>query len=271
MKQQSPYEFVRPARYDINKVFDCGQCFRFEKITGDAFEGVAFGKLITVSQTDEAITVSGFENADDAVRFLGLDIDYTDIEKDLSSRFPDCPAMIEALSVSEGVAILRQDPWETLVSFIISQNNNIPRIKGLIKALSEKAGDIIDENHYAFPTPEQTAACGVTELSAMKFGYRAPYIARAAEAVALGKANLEAARDLPTDELLEFLMNFHGVGPKVASCIALFSYSRYESFPVDVWIRRALKEFFPGYYPVDFGPYGGIAQQYLFYMQTHRK
>ncbi|MBR5767966.1 MAG: DNA-3-methyladenine glycosylase 2 family protein [Clostridia bacterium] len=270
MKQQSRFDLPRPRGYDINKVFDCGQCFRFEKTAENVFSGVALGKAVTVSQTDVSIIAEGFSSDDEAVSYLGLDTDYEPIKKELVERFPDCPAMEEAIRVSDGVAILRQDPWETLISFIISQNNNIPRIKGLIGRLCERCGEPLGGGLYAFPTPRQLAAVSEKELSDMKFGYRAGYISRVACEVSAGSVDLKKARDLSTGELIKFLTGLYGVGPKVASCIALFGYFRLDAFPVDVWIKRALAEYFPGHCIGDFGKYGGIAQQYLFYMQTHK-
>ncbi|MBQ7604149.1 MAG: DNA-3-methyladenine glycosylase 2 family protein [Clostridia bacterium] len=270
MTRQSCFEFPRPGGYDVNKVFDCGQCFRFERVAENVFEGVALGAPLRVRQTDNTIIAEGFSSRGTAVSYLGLDFDYGPVKKELVSRFPDCPAMEEAIRISDGVAILRQEPWEALISFIISQNNNIPRIKGLINRLCERCGEPVGEGLYAFPTPRRLAGISEAELSEMKFGYRAGYIARVSRDVSEGSVDLEKAKALPTGELVKFLTGLHGVGPKVASCIALFGYFRLDAFPVDVWIKRALAEFFPGHCISDFGEYGGIAQQYLFYMQTHR-
>ena len=274
------------AYFDVGAVFDCGQAFRFMPIEGSAhkceFGGVAFGKYITVAQDENGITIYGTDEEDFEkiwINYLGLDFDIESARSDILSR-SDNPALREAVEYGKGIRILRQEMWETLCSFIISQNNNIPRIRGLIgtiskklgaKAecpaeLSERAGEV-----YAFPTPEAIVSAGVDALREMKFGFRAPYIFDAAEKVAGGELDLNAVRAAETTaEAAEMLMKIKGVGPKVAACTLLFGFDRTDAFPVDVWVKRVIEKYFTA--PFDaasLGAYAGLAQQYLFYYERY--
>ena len=184
--------------------------------------------------------------------------------------------MLSVMDRGEGIRILRQERWEALCSFIISQNNNIPRIKKIIRALSERCGEEIDckammshgssEREYSFPSPEAVLSIGIEGLRDLRVGFRASYIFDAALKVASGELDLERCAALPTDECIEKLCSIKGVGLKVASCTALFGMEKYDSFPIDVWIRRTLDEKFPrGFDPSSLGDYAGIAQQYMFF------
>ena len=272
--------------FDVGAVFDCGQAFRFLPIENSAHEtefgGVAFGKYITVAQDGRCVTVYGAD-AEDFERiwqnYLGLDFDIESARRDILSR-SDNPALLEAVEYGKGIRILRQEMWETLCSFIISQNNNIPRIRGLIGTisknlgakvectaeLSEKAGEI-----YAFPTPEAIVSAGVDVLRDMKFGFRAPYIFDAAEKVASGELDLVAVREAKsTAEAAEMLMKVKGVGPKVAACTLLFGFDRTDAFPVDVWVKRIIEKYFPAPFDASaLGSFAGLAQQYLFYYERY--
>ncbi|MBO5702069.1 MAG: DNA-3-methyladenine glycosylase 2 family protein [Clostridia bacterium] len=272
--------------FDVGAVFDCGQAFRFLPIENSThtveFGGVAFGKYITVAQDGNVLTVYGTDAEDFEkiwVNYLGLDFDIESARNDIVSR-SDNPALAEAVEYGKGIRILRQEMWETLCSFIISQNNNIPRIRGLISTisrnlgtkvecsaeLSERAGDV-----YAFPTPEAIVNAGVDALRDMKFGFRAPYIYDAAQKVSSGELDLLAVRAAKTTaEAAEMLMKVKGVGPKVAACTLLFGFDRTDAFPVDVWVKRVIEKYFPA--PFDaasLGSYAGLAQQYLFYYERY--
>ena len=272
--------------FDVGAVFDCGQAFRFLPIENSThtveFGGVAFGKYITVAQDGNVLTVYGTDAEDFEkiwVNYLGLDFDIESARNDIVSR-SDNPALAEAVEYGKGIRILRQEMWETLCSFIISQNNNIPRIRGLISTisrnlgtkvecsaeLSERAGEV-----YAFPTPEAIVNAGVDALRDMKFGFRAPYIYDAAQKVSSGELDLLAVRAAKTTaEAAEMLMKVKGVGPKVAACTLLFGFDRTDAFPVDVWVKRVIEKYFPA--PFDaasLGSYAGLAQQYLFYYERY--
>jgi N-glycosylase/DNA lyase len=179
------------------------------------------------------------------------------------------------MEYGKGIRLLKQDKWETLCSFIISQNNNIPRIRSLIEALSEKYGEQITFNgktYYSFPDAKTVASVGVDALRELKVGFRAPYIIDAASKVSSGEINLDEIDNLPTDELLNKLMTIKGVGLKVASCVSLFAYGRLDSFPIDVWIKRVLEKYYPeGFDHTILGNTAGLVQQYLFYYERYRK
>ena len=268
--------------FSVAKTFDCGQCFRFEKVENSRheieFSGVAFGRFLSFGQDGDVLTVYNctkdfFE--DKLYFYLGLCDDYEEIRRDILNR---CPTeyMLSVAKYGEGIRILRQEKWETLCSFIISQNNNIPRIKKIIRALSERCGDRIEsdkmrehgagESEYSFPTPEAVVALGVDGLRDLKVGFRAAYIFDAAEKVASGQLDLEEISYKNFDDCAASLMKIKGVGMKVASCAALFCMEKFDAFPIDVWIRRVLDEKFPkDFAPKSLGKYAGIAQQYMFY------
>jgi N-glycosylase/DNA lyase len=179
--------------------------------------------------------------------------------------------MEKAIAAGDGIRILKQEPWETLCSFIISQNNNIPRIKSLISAVCRSYGEKFEydgKEYYAFPTPEALLAAGEDGLKALKTGFRAGYLISAAEHCA-GGMDLYKIRDEYTYEQgMEELCTIKGVGPKVASCTLLFALDKKSAFPVDVWIKKTIDKYFGGYLDVSsLGEYAGIAQQYLFYYE----
>ena len=276
-----PFAKIRGVEYfNTEAVFDCGQAFRFLPVEGTAHEceygGVAFGRYISVAQDGDTLTLYGATKEDLEkiwIPYLGLDFDIDTARKDILSR-SDNPALREAVEYGKGIRILRQEKWETLCSFIISQNNNIPRIRGLIGTVSKALGNPIETPlgvMYSFPTAEAIVEAGVDALREMKFGFRAPYIYDAATRVASGEIDLEAVAAAPTTaEAADALMKIKGVGPKVAACTLLFGFDRTDAFPVDVWVKRVIEKYFPA--PFDaasLGAYAGLAQQYLFYYERY--
>jgi N-glycosylase/DNA lyase len=177
--------------------------------------------------------------------------------------------MKKATEFGKGIRILRQDNWEALCSFIISQCNNIPRIKGIIDILCREFGDKIifeEKEYFAFPPAERLAVLNVNALAPLRCGYRAEYIISAAKDIMSGEINLKDISLLGEKEAREGLKKLKGVGDKVADCAALFGFNKLDSFPVDVWMKKALKKYFsPGFDPKTFSPYAGIAQQYIFH------
>ena len=159
--------------------------------------------------------------------------------------------------------MLNQEPWETLCSFIISQNNNIKRIKGIISRLCENFGEN-KGGFYTFPTAEKIAALTLEDLSVLRSGFRAKYILDAAKKVSSGEVELKKLKDAPTDGARDELMKITGVGPKVADCVLLFGLEHADAFPKDVWIKRAMQVLFDGELPECAKPYAGITQQYIF-------
>lgn len=261
--------------FSVRQTFDCGQSFRFRVTVEEdgtvRADGIAFGKRVSFIQPREdtliitPCTLSEYEKI--WSHYLGLDTDYTVIRRDLSEKRPDDGHLSEAMKQGSGIRILRQDPWEALCTFIISQNNNIPRITSLVAALCRAAGeDMGDGESYGFPTPEAVMALGVDGLFALKTGFRAGYLYDAAVKVCSGEIALDAVKTLKTEEAEIILRKIRGVGPKVAACALLFGFEKNDAFPIDVWVKRVMAEFYPeGITPADFGENAGLAQQYLFY------
>ena len=281
--------------FDVEKVFDCGQCFRFDRVENSnhekEFSGAAMGRYISVAQDGDVVyiynsTLEDYENI--WCHYLALDLDYEDINRDILS-LSDNEALVDAVKCSSGIRILKQDEWEAVCSFIISQHNNIPRIKKLVAALSEKCGDALDVsamdghiskahlenvgNLYSFPSPEAVMALGIDGLAALKTGFRAKYIFDAAEKLCTGKLDLDAVKAADsTAEAIEMLCTVKGIGLKVASCALLFGFARLDAFPIDVWIKKVMAKYFSEDFDhTTLGQYAGIAQQYLFYYERYLK
>lgn len=260
------------SHFDPDKTFNCGQCFRFEK-NGSAWEGVAKGKYVSIkSDGDGTVFFSGADAEEFRTTwrdFLDCDTDYDSIADDFSALGG---VMGEAVAISRGIRILRQDPWEALCSFIISQNNNIPRIKKIINALCREYGEKIyspdGREFYTFPTPRALFEAGEEGIYALKTGFRAKYLYDAAKKIVLRDIDLKAVYDMDTQSGAEYLKQIKGVGDKVSACVLLFAYHKTDSFPIDIWVKKILKKYFDGKVP-DFGTYAGIAQQYLFFYERY--
>ena len=194
--------------------------------------------------------------------YLDLDLDYGKIRKDISKIHP---VLKDAAKYAPGIRILQQEPYEALCTFIISQNNNIKRIKGIVERLCESFGEQLPDGEYTFPKAEVIAQLTEEDLSPLRAGFRNKYIIDGAKKVASGEVNLDICKTLPYEEARAELMKIKGVGVKVADCTLLFGMHRIEAFPVDVWMRRAMEKLFPDMTAEDFGQYAGIAQQYIFH------
>lgn len=255
---------------DLAQTLDCGQSFRWTELEDGSFRGTAFGKSVTVKLdgTDLYIyntTKSDFENI--WYDYFDFGLDYGEIRRNISKIHP---VLCEAAKYAPGIRILRQEPYEALCTFIISQNNNIKRIKGIVQRFCEIFGDKIGENEFAFPTAEKMASLSVDDLAPLRAGFRNRYLIDAAQKVAGGEVDLERCKTIDYEEARRELMKITGVGVKVADCTLLFGMHRIEAFPVDVWMKRALEKLFPGMCGADFGEYAGIAQQYIFhYSRMH--
>lgn len=274
-EKENYIEITGLDRFSIDKIFDCGQCFRFDPV-GNGIEGVAFGKVLRFEQESlDKVKIFGITKSEFDERFcryLALDEDYSAVDSDIITRLNNDVTIKKAIEYGSGIRILRQDRWEALCSFIISQNNNIPRIKKIIENMSREFGEKIDETHYAFPTAEALYNAGVDKIFELKTGFRAKYIYDAAEKVVTGKINLLAIDKMTTDEALEYLMQIKGVGLKVASCALLFGFNKTDAFPVDVWVKRVLEKYYPdGLDLTNLGAYAGMIQQYLFYYERYNK
>ena len=267
----------RPADgcLDLQQTLDCGQAFRWQPVLlpdgKTAWRGIAFAHPLTVWQDGNEFV---FDCTEEEFRDIWYDYfdfgtDYTALRETLSAVHP---VLAEACSYAPGIRILRQEPWEAMCSFIISQNNNIVRIKGIIDRLSRLSDHSIvcgTETLYAFPLPERLAACTLEDLAPLRAGFRAKYLLDAAHRVYTGELNLSALYTAPLETAREALMTVHGIGPKVADCVLLYGLHRTRCFPMDVWMKRAMR-LLPGVTPEIFGDAAGIAQQYIFhYARMH--
>jgi N-glycosylase/DNA lyase len=254
---------------DLAQTLDCGQSFRWVRQPDGSFAGVAYGKSVNVSLdgTDLIIKNSSEEDKKLWSDYFDLDLDYGKIRADISKIHP---VLSEAARYAPGIRILRQEPYEALCTFIISQNNNIKRIKGIVQRLCESFGEPLPNGQFAFPGAKVMAGLTAEDLAPIRAGFRARYLCDAAKKVESGEVDLELCRTLGYDEARAELMKITGVGVKVADCTLLFGLHRIEAFPVDVWMKRAMEKLFPGMGAEDFGEYAGIAQQYIFhYSRMH--
>ena len=252
-------------QFNLKQTFECGQCFRFDEISDNCFEGIAFNKHIVILQDKDKIILKNVSKEDfDSIwkNYFDLDLKYNDIKKELSKVSNN---MRQACDFAPGIRILHQDPWEALCSFIISQNNNIPRIKGIVSRFCENFGEHINGNYYAFPKPEVIKDLTIEDLAPLKSGFRAKYIIDAAKKVANKDVDMEKVKTMDIDTARQELQKINGVGTKVAECTLLYGFHRLEAFPIDVWMKRAMQVLFPDNTPKDFGKYAGIAQQYIFH------
>lgn len=256
---------------DLGETLDCGQSFRWRDNGDGSFTGVAYEKLVTVSMQNGDLHIKNTTKQDFEKiwrNYFDLDLDYDSIRESIGKIHP---VLKEASSYAPGIRILQQEPWEALCTFIISQNNNIKRIKGIVDRLCVSFGNKIgDTDFYTFPKPEILAELTPDDLAPLRAGFRNKYIIDASQKVASGEVDLEKCRNVPYDEARAELCKIKGVGNKVADCTLLFGMHRIESFPIDVWMRRAMEKLFPNMTGEDFGEYAGIAQQYIFhYARMH--
>ena len=251
---------------DLRETLSCGQCFRWQPTEDGGFSGVVRGKVAAVRMEDDSLIVDGAGEADRELWFsyFDLGLDYGVIRRELSAVHP---TLAEAARYAPGIRILNQEPFEALISFIISQNNNIKRIAGIVERLCAHFGEAIGNTggRYAFPTAESLAALSPDELAPIRAGFRHRYIIDAARKVADGTVDPEGLRTLPYDEAKAELKKITGVGEKVADCVLLYGLHRLDGFPLDVWMKRAMSALFPGVDPSEFGQYAGVAQQYIFH------
>ncbi len=247
---------------------ECGQCFRFERIDDTMYKLYACGRVLTVKKTEQGWLFCDISEEEFKKSF----IDYFDLERDygqIISSFSGDENITRAANAGGGIRIFRQDGWETLVSFIISANNNIPRIKKIINSLCCLLGEE-NNGYYSFPTPEKIMQAGIEGLAPIKAGFRAKYIYDAACKVASGEVSLEYIKNCGYLNALAELKKIKGVGDKVANCVLLFGFGYYEAFPIDVWVKRVIAKYYgEGFDPTALGSYAGIAQQYLFYYERN--
>lgn len=246
----------------------CGQAFRWKTNPDGSFHGVVKGKVTDIYQSENEIIFKNTSEND----FLSVWQDYFDMNKDYKSlvaAFDSDQYLKNAAEEYYGIRILHQEPWETICSFIISQNNNIPRIMGIVQRLCESFGDKIGENDYTFPSYEKIAALTCENLAPLRAGFRSKYIIDAARKIASGEVDLHAIESMPMAEARLELKKIKGVGDKVAECSLLYGFKRYEAFPVDVWVKRLMSEWYSAGLPKCTENIEGIAQQYLFHYRRN--
>ncbi len=256
--------------FDLPHTLDCGQAFRWKCDNNSLWSGVAGDKFLSLEKLSDGTVVlynTTVEEFNDFWKnYFDLDRDYEKIRQILSQN----ETLKNACDYSYGIRILNQQPFETLCSFIISQNNNIGRIKGIIERFCENFGEKRD-GYYTFPTAEKIASLTVDDLAPLRSGFRAKYLIDAAQKVTSGEVCLEDLRNIPLCDARIELMKIKGVGPKVADCCLLFSHHHDRAFPKDVWIKRAMDTLFGGELPEVADDYAGIAQQYIFFYARDTK
>ncbi|HBL40803.1 MAG TPA: 8-oxoguanine DNA glycosylase [Ruminococcaceae bacterium] len=257
------------SHFDPALSCDCGQAFRWRCDENGRWHGIASGHRLSFQLTDNG-DVRFYDTTEE--EFCAFWVAYFDLNRDyetVCSRLKSDKALSDAILFCPGIHILRQDPWEALCSFILSQNNNIPRIKGIIERLCEHFGEKLAPSCFSFPSAERIASLSVTELSVLRAGFRAKYVLDAARKVTNGTVDfLKIERsDLETGR--EELKKIIGVGAKVAECVLLYGFGKMQAFPVDVWVRRIMAELYPNGLPACVRGNEGIAQQYLFHWKRN--
>ena len=245
--------------FDLDKTLDCGQCFRWYKKL-DSWFGVVNGYIAKVKIENNFLKVeSGLCDKDFWRSYFDLEFDYEALDP-YFSKFGSI--LMNAADENRGIHILNQNPWEALCSFIISQNNNIPRIKLIISRFCEYFGEKLN-GIYSFPDYKVIAKLKAEDLSPIKAGFRSKYMIDAARRIFNLEVDLEKIKIMNTSDALCALQKINGVGPKVAACTMLYGFHRFDCFPVDVWIKKVIDKYFKNR-DIDFGKYRGLAQIYLF-------
>lgn len=283
MKEQN-YIIKNCNTFDLKDIFECGQCFRWNKQTDNSYTGVVGNNVLNIKKIDNDIYIKsvGKDEIKQLVEnYFDLNRNYEEIKYKLSRIDEN---MEKSILYGKGIRILNQDLWEMIISYIISANNNIPRIKGIIEKLSKKYGNEIifeEQSYYTFPTVEQLSKASVQDFRKLGLGFRDIRVYETTKIIKNKEIDLENLKKEENFEIIRNeLLKLPGVGPKVADCILLFStLKRWEAFPIDVWVRRVMNELYiknPDETKVKkqeiekiahekFGNLAGIAQQYLFY------
>ena len=263
--------------FELDHIFECGQCFRWKKQSDGSYIGVIKQGVIKINKDNNCVQICAEVLGDIehiCKEYFDLETDYSNIQTILCENDEN---MKKAVEYGQGIRILNQDMWEMLISFIISAANNIPRISKTIENISREYGKGIKfegETFYLFPTPEELSKATKEDLRKLNLGFRDKYVFAATQKVVNGEIDLNEIEKMPLNEAKKELMKIPGVGAKVADCILLFSMKKKEAFPVDTWIKKVMNELYLDstnitkineYATKKFGMYAGIAQQYLFY------
>ena len=282
--QEQIYKINNIKSFEPKHIFDCGQCFRWNEIADGSYTATFGRNVLNVKKENKEIRFKGLVDGnieDICNKYFDLDRDYEKIKKDLSKIDNN---MKTSINYGEGIRLLNQDLWETIISFIISANNNIPRIKGIIDRISKTYGEKIvreGKEYYTFPTPKQLSKATIEDLRKLGLGFRDVRVYETTKIINAKKVDLEKLhKEENTQHVREILLTLPGVGPKVADCILLFStLKRLEVFPIDVWVRRVINKLYikneneekvnkkeiEQLAKQKYGNLAGIAQQYLFY------
>ncbi len=274
---------IKSDTFELADIFECGQCFRWNKEENGSYTGVFHKNVLNVDKVGNEIIFKGICEGNIekiCTDYFDLNRDYSKIKEELSKIDDNLKTSVE---YGKGIRILNQDLWETIISFIISANNNIPRIKGIIERLAKAYGDKIEyegKDYYTFPTPEQLRNVSIQEFRNLGLGFRDIRLYETTHMILDKEVDLNKLSKMPTKQAREELLRLSGVGPKVADCILLFStLKRFDVFPIDVWVRRVMNELYiknadetkvtkneiQKLADEKFGALQGLAQQYLFY------
>ena len=282
--QEQQYILENVNSFEPKHIFDCGQCFRWNKQEDGSYTGVVQNNVLNVKKDKGRVIFTGIgeENIEEiCIEYFDLNRDYEEIKRSLSKVDK---YLKESISYGQGIRILNQDLWETIISFIISANNNIPRIKGIIERFSKAYGNKIEwrgKEYYTFPTIEQLSKADIKDLRDLGLGFRDKYIYQTTKQIVSGQIDLhDLHKESDTQKIRKALLSLSGVGPKVSDCILLFStLKRFDVFPIDVWVRRVMNDLYiqdddenkvskrkiEDLARQKYGNLEGIAQQYLFY------
>lgn len=283
MKEQE-YIIKNIESFEPKHIFECGQCFRWDEREDGSYIGVIKNNVLSVRKEGKNIIFKGMceENIEEiCIDYFDLNRNYEEIKQTLSQVDK---YLENSIAYGSGIRILNQDLWETIISFIISANNNIPRIKGIIQKLSQAYGKKIKwegKTYYTFPTAEELAEASVQDLRSLGLGFRDKYVYETTKKVINGEIDLNKMHEeVDTDKVKKLLLTLPGIGPKVADCILLFStLKRFDVFPIDVWVRRVMNDLYikcedetkvnkkeiENLAKEKYGNLEGLAQQYLFY------
>lgn len=276
MKTKTTLSFPLELPIDVEATLDCGQAFRWQRVDNLSstspitMRGVVGGKVYDVYTQDGSLYIDNATKEEEEFfkNYFSLDIDYSELQGIMKKDV----TLAKCLQYAPGIRVLRQPFEEVLFSFLISQNNNIKRIKKIINTMCETWGNRISYegvDYYTFPSVETLAKLTTDDWAILHAGYRVPGLMDAAQKLSSGDFNPECLKTLSYEEVFKKLQEIHGVGPKVSACVALFGLGYFEAFPIDVWIKRAMAELFPKGLPKNILPFAGIAQQYIFhYIRT---
>ena len=262
--------------FDPDKIAESGQCFRWNKTDDNAYRIIAGEACLNITslgnnQYDLDCTEQAYKEF--WKKYFDLGENYQDIRERIDPALD--PFLRQAMEHEKGIRILRQDPWEMLITFIISQNKNIPAIRRSVELLSKSCGEkLVDANgqeYFGFPGPEAVAELSEEQLQACRLGYRCKYVHAAAKAVLRGDIKLNELENADEETTIAALTGLFGVGVKVANCVSLFGLHHLDAFPIDVWVKRILAEQYQEGYPFEqYSPYNGIYQQYMFAWYRHK-